>query len=299
MLDRGDAGIRPHHQMHLLIEQLGEIDDLVVDRADLAALAHAGEQARTGNGEIDALHEADVADVAAAARAHHRHDAQIVAVVEHEGQLVRDRQIGGTELARDDRDRIVVEALAEVCGRVIRGGGFVDDASLDHGFVDACACPLARRLGGPRDFLEPYGLGVGGLPQRRLALGRYEGLCGQRLPSGRARGFNHVGGFGGKGRPGRGCGLSAQLCAAETHHQARAQHQAAAIDPVKPQRRPRATHGFPQRRDGQPTRPTGHSCGSPTSRNNTTRSRTGAPGAPLARLDTLNKLDGGECWQAI
>ena len=184
-------------------------------------------------------------------------------------ELLRDREIGGTELARDDRDRIVVEALAEVCGRVIRGGGFVDHASVEHGLVEACACPLARRLGGPRDFFEPHGLGVGGLQQRRLAL-RYEGLCGQRLPSGRARGFargfDRMCGFGRKGGPGRGCGLSAQLRAAEDHHQGGAQHQAAVIDPIKSQRRPRATHGFPQRRDGQPTRPTGHSCGTPTSR---------------------------------
>ena len=83
LLDRGDAGIRADDEMHLLVVELGDVDDLVVDIADLARAAEGIQQIRLRDAEIDALEEADVADVLAAALADDRQDAEIVAVIEH------------------------------------------------------------------------------------------------------------------------------------------------------------------------------------------------------------------------
>ncbi len=85
LLDRGDAGIRTDDEMHLLVVELGDVDNLVVDVADLARAAEGVQQIRLRDAEIDALEEANVADVLAAAFADHRQDAEIVAVIEHRG----------------------------------------------------------------------------------------------------------------------------------------------------------------------------------------------------------------------
>ncbi len=76
--------------MHFLVVELGDVDDLFVEIADLARAAECIQQIRLRNAKIDALEETDVADVLAAALADHRQDTEIVAVVEHRREVVSD-----------------------------------------------------------------------------------------------------------------------------------------------------------------------------------------------------------------
>ncbi len=111
--ERADAAVRAHDQVHLFIEQLGDVDDLVVDRADLVGLLEIRQQVRLRDAEIDTLEEPHVLDVLPAALADHRQDAEFVAVVEHRRHVVRDRHVGGVGIARHDRDRVGIDALAD------------------------------------------------------------------------------------------------------------------------------------------------------------------------------------------
>jgi len=113
LLDRRDAAVGAHDEVHLLVEQLGDVDDLVVDRTDLVGALEVGQQVRLRDAEIDALEETHVLDVLPTALADDRQDAEVVAIVEHRREIVGDRHIGGVEIARDDGDRIGIDALAE------------------------------------------------------------------------------------------------------------------------------------------------------------------------------------------
>ncbi len=108
-----DTGVGAHDEVEFLVEQLCDVDDLVIDAAYLIAAARRAEQDRLRDAEIDALEEAHIAEVLPAALADHRQDTEFVAVVEHGRQIVGDRQIRGVEIARDDRDRIRVDALTD------------------------------------------------------------------------------------------------------------------------------------------------------------------------------------------
>ena len=99
--------------MHLLVEQLGDVDELVVEAADFVVAPERVEQDRLGNSEVDSLEEAHVADVLPAALADDRQHAEIVAIVEHGREVVRDRQVGRIEIAGHDRDRVGVDALPD------------------------------------------------------------------------------------------------------------------------------------------------------------------------------------------
>ncbi len=81
--------------MHFFIEQLGHINDFVIDVADLVALPELIENDRLGDAEIDPFEEAHIADILPAALPDHRQDAEILAVVENGREVVRDRQISG------------------------------------------------------------------------------------------------------------------------------------------------------------------------------------------------------------
>ena len=63
--------------------------------------------------EVDPLEIADVADVLLAAAADDRQDAEVVAIVEHGRKIIGDRQPGGVDIARYDRDRIGIDPLAQ------------------------------------------------------------------------------------------------------------------------------------------------------------------------------------------
>ena len=103
----------PDDQVQLFIEELGDIDDLIVDRTDLIRALEIRQQIRLRDAEIDALEEAHVLDVLAAALPDYRQDAEFVAIVEHRGHVVRDGHIRRVGIARDDRDGIGVDALAD------------------------------------------------------------------------------------------------------------------------------------------------------------------------------------------
>jgi hypothetical protein len=106
LIERRDAGVGANDDVHLLVEQLGNVDDLVVDIADFAGAPEGVEQARLGDAEIDALEEADITDVLCTALADDRQDAELVAVIEDGRDVVGDRQIGGVDISRYDRDRV-------------------------------------------------------------------------------------------------------------------------------------------------------------------------------------------------
>jgi hypothetical protein len=69
--------------MHFLIEELGDVDDLVVDIAKLAACPELGQDRGHRDPKVDALEVAHVADVLLAAPPDHREDAEIVAAIEN------------------------------------------------------------------------------------------------------------------------------------------------------------------------------------------------------------------------
>src|SRR5205823_1134776 len=85
LIDRGDAGVGTHHEVHLLVEQLGDVDDLVVDQANLVGAAEGVEQVGLRDAKIDAFEKADILDVLSAALADDRQNAKLICIVEDGG----------------------------------------------------------------------------------------------------------------------------------------------------------------------------------------------------------------------
>ena len=113
LLDRLDARVGAHDDVHFLIEQFRDVDDLVVDIADFVGLAKFVENDRLGDPQIDPLKEADVADILPAAFADHRQDPEVVTVVENGGQIVGDIQIGAVRIAGHDRNRVGIQTFTD------------------------------------------------------------------------------------------------------------------------------------------------------------------------------------------
>src|SRR5262249_24368934 len=69
LIERANVGVGTHCDVHLLTKQLGDVDDLAVETADLVAAPKRVEQIGRGDTQVYALEEANVADVLGAALA--------------------------------------------------------------------------------------------------------------------------------------------------------------------------------------------------------------------------------------
>src|SRR3954464_5260922 len=98
--------------MHLFVEQLGDVDKSVADRAELVGATSGVEQDRLGDAEVDTFEKTDVADVLPAAFADNRENANVVAVAAPPRQVIRDRQVSRVDVARNDCDRIGIDPVA-------------------------------------------------------------------------------------------------------------------------------------------------------------------------------------------
>src|SRR6266481_3026746 len=103
--------------MHLLEEQLGDVDDLVVVAPQLPVrAAEIVENVGLRYAEIDALQGAHVANVPRAANPDDGKDAQVVAVAKHCREVIGDLQRGVVRVraSGDDGDGVVVDLVARV-----------------------------------------------------------------------------------------------------------------------------------------------------------------------------------------
>ena len=120
--------------MKFLVEEARYVDDLVVDLADLVGPAEYAEQVGLRNADVDALEEADVADVLPAALADDRQHPQIVAIVENGRQVIGDREVGAVQIP-DTRETVLelirVPIDSGVSWVALRGRS-ADDASAAH-----------------------------------------------------------------------------------------------------------------------------------------------------------------------
>src|SRR5579871_202026 len=161
LLDRRDVG--PGDEMDLFIEQLGDVDDLVfgLPHAFIGA-AEVVEDAGLRQADVDAAQVAHVADVARAANAGDRQDAQAVIVVEHLGEIVGYLEVGVARIgaAGDDADRILVGLLVpvdadadEIIAHALDPAGYVVDRIGDRiGPAIVAPAVIGRGRGNPDPF---------------------------------------------------------------------------------------------------------------------------------------------------
>ena len=114
--------------MHFLIIETRDVAHPVLDiLADFAGLVEVAQDVRLGDAHVDAAQIENVLHILPAALADHRQDAQVVAVVEHCGDVVGDAEIGAVRIAGDQRHGIGVKPVHE---RVALGRG----SSIRWGF---------------------------------------------------------------------------------------------------------------------------------------------------------------------
>ena len=137
-----------HQHVHLLVEQLGDISDAAPEiRTEIAGAVEMLEQIGLGDAHIDAAQIHDVLDVLLGSFSHHRQDAEIVAVVEHFGEVLDNRQVRAARASGHDRHHVLVDARAEILARALSGG----DGGCGGSVVDFGVCPVRearRRHGG-------------------------------------------------------------------------------------------------------------------------------------------------------
>ena len=131
-----------HQDVHFLVEQLGDIGDLVDEiGAELAGLGIVLEDVGLGDAHVDAAQEQHVLDVLLRPLAHHGQDAQRRAVIEHVGDVLHDGEIRAAGAAGHDRHHVLVDARAEALARlsgdgVVRLGGVLGARRRDGGAGD-------------------------------------------------------------------------------------------------------------------------------------------------------------------
>src|SRR5579871_1528255 len=104
-------------QVHLFIEQLGDVDDLVVILAErLIGAAKAVKHAQLGEADVHPFEIPHVANILRTADADDRQDPEPVGVVEHVRHIVRDLQVSVVRAgaAGNDRYGIFVDLLVSV-----------------------------------------------------------------------------------------------------------------------------------------------------------------------------------------
>jgi len=84
--------------MDFLVEQLGDVDDLVVKLAQPLLSAEVVEDVWSASADIDAAHGSARRGCCAGADAGNRQDAQVVTVVETSAEIVCHLQVGVVEL---------------------------------------------------------------------------------------------------------------------------------------------------------------------------------------------------------
>ena len=100
-----------HEDVHLLVEQLGDVGDLRLEvRPELAGAVEMLEQVGLGDAHIDAAQEHHVFDVLLWPFADHGQDAQIIAVVENLGEVLDDGKVGSARASGHDRHHVLVDA---------------------------------------------------------------------------------------------------------------------------------------------------------------------------------------------
>ena len=97
--------------VHLLIVELGDVGELLLDVLGKALALQIVERVRSHDPEIDALQEQDVGDALHRAAPDDRQYAQLVAVVEHGGEVGAELHIGAADGAGYQRHRVGVQRL--------------------------------------------------------------------------------------------------------------------------------------------------------------------------------------------
>ena len=99
--------------MHLLVEQLGDVGDLVDEvRPELAGLGVVLQDIGLSDPHVDAAQEHHVLDVLLSPLAHHGQHAQSVTIVENVGDVLDDGQVGAARTSGHDRHHVLVHARA-------------------------------------------------------------------------------------------------------------------------------------------------------------------------------------------
>ena len=102
-----------HEDVHLLVEQLGDISDLVDEvRSELAGLREIFDDVGLGDAHVDAVQEHHVLDVLRGASADDGHDADSGDAAQHLGDVLDDRKVGAGRAAGHDRHHVLVHARA-------------------------------------------------------------------------------------------------------------------------------------------------------------------------------------------
>ena len=125
--------------MHLLVEQLGDINELVADVLGKILAVEIGQRVLAHDAGVDALQQQDVGDRLHRAAAHHRQNPQSGAVVEHGGEIGADLGVGRAERAGHQAHRVGVELV----GQIALGRGAIFEQRLegiaDGARIDAAA----------------------------------------------------------------------------------------------------------------------------------------------------------------
>ncbi len=110
--------------VHLLVEQLGDIGDLVDEvRSELAGLGVVLQDIGLGDPHVDAAQEHHVLDVLLWPFAHHGQYAQSVTIVENVGDVLDDGQVGAARASGHDRHHVFVHARAIALAQGLGGDG--------------------------------------------------------------------------------------------------------------------------------------------------------------------------------
>src|SRR5207248_2259451 len=109
LFERSD--IRAGHDMNFIVGNLRDVDELILEIAELAAAPKMAEDVADRESEIDLAQEANVTNVLDRTLADHRQDSQLVSVIEHRGEITavgREDEVWGSG---HERERVGIHAL--------------------------------------------------------------------------------------------------------------------------------------------------------------------------------------------
>ena len=125
-LGKNKVRILAHENVHLLIEQLGDIGDLTLEvRPELSGLIEMLEQVGLGHAHIDPAQEEHVLDVLLRPLADHGQHPKLVPVVEDGGDIFNDGEIRAARAAGHDRHHVLVYLRAKFVADTLRGSGHI------------------------------------------------------------------------------------------------------------------------------------------------------------------------------
>ena len=140
--------------VHLLVEQLGDVDELLVDAAGEVLALKIGKGVLAYNSGIHAPQQQDVRDRLSRSAAEHRQHPEALAIVQHRTEIGADLGIGAAERAGHHGHGVGVQLDRQIAfgGTVLedRLEGFADAAGIDAAahraeafpfpFVNRCIC---------------------------------------------------------------------------------------------------------------------------------------------------------------